>query len=174
MELETLEKLSLKQGGWIGETTTGTKYAVFFDSVAGHLKIYKGVNNIPVSVAHVDEETIFGLAGEKSARGIAAAIDTKDKIHVLVASFDPETQLSEDPHTLDVAYRVFSTNDDTWDGHKWLQEGCDLRDVGHDVKAGVFVDSRDRPTFWAGADGQFSAIYFTEVAADREGPYYDH
>jgi hypothetical protein len=119
---------TLERGGVVLETSGGTKYAVFLDnSSSKFLKIYKNIDGTPSQVASVDPYDIFAGMGDY-IKGLDAAIDSDGKIHIVCAG-----QLES--LNRDIAYRVFSTSTDSWEGTGWeeaatydnadpIQPGC--------------------------------------------------
>lgn len=147
----------LFNGGSIFETSGGVVYAVVGTS-AGPVIIYKNVDGTPTQEENISVTTIHG-SGPSWARN-HAAIDSNDFIHIISVPGAAGA-------TMDVAYRVFDTSDDTWVGAGW--EECADYVFGVSPYAGgrIVIDSNDKPhvifqakTTYHGSD--FESVQYVE------------
>ncbi len=104
----------LSKCGAVVETSGGIKYLVTwlldYEGMESQLEIYKNIDTAPTLVSTVDGGDIIGSTN--NAGYIDAAIDGNNKIHVVVAADDTAA-------SRDIAYRVFDTSDDSWEGASW-------------------------------------------------------
>ena len=130
----------LQDGGAVVETSGGVKYAVFFETTANYVEIYKNIDGTPSRVGH---ELWSAIHGDQNVGWVHAALDSNDKIHVVCAALVDATR--------DIAYRVFATSTDSWEG-SWVEAaeyttqapvnpGCSTTICSNDYPHILFVDA---------------------------------
>jgi hypothetical protein len=125
---------ALGRGGWVGETSGGTKYSVTLRDMSYGIRIYKNIDTLPAPVAGPNVSTITGGG---SIGHIDAVIDSNNKIHcICVSTAEP---------TRPVSYRVFDTGTDTWDGSGWELVSEYTQQVPSNVGVAISIDSNDKP-----------------------------
>ena len=124
-------RIVLARGAILITTSRGEKYAIFAESWFGDLVIYKYVDGLPLKVADIDTATIGNSNFSR-----AAAIDGNDKIHIIVSGNSQTTR--------DIAYRVFDTATDTWEG-SWEEAATLTGDLFDNYGIKLTIDSNNKP-----------------------------
>jgi hypothetical protein len=136
MSVEIDPNGGLDFGGWVGETSSGTKCAVFYVGGAG-IKAYKNIDSTPVQMGSSQSDaTIHGSGG--GCGEMDAEIDSNDVIHVVVGASTVSAR--------DVAYNTLSDPDGTPTWGTWEEAAAytnwDDTAIGN---ADITIDSNDDP-----------------------------
>jgi len=110
----------------------GVKYAVTKASSTHTILIYRDINGAPKLVASQSAATVGN-----NSQWIDARIDGNDCIHIISHGGTPSA-------TLDIAYRVFDTRNDTWIG-SWEQAATLYAEIFDNWSIRIAIDSNNKP-----------------------------